>query len=427
MNAVEKARVLKNEGKIDEAIALLENFVKENKKERIGAHKLLSDLYLKKGENEKAIETLQSALKHNPDNKWLYLMLGDLFYFDLKDSENAKKVYKEGLSTFAHPVKTTMSPYRYFLKRLTTIFYDEDNLQEAEKYYELFIALEPSDFYASDFLKYADVLLKLGEKDKAKEILTLGIKTHPGYKKLYDFAKANFPEEEFPYREKKARANKYPDVKKIPIKTPLIREGDDLYAIVDKYTKDIRKPGDIITVSSCVAAMCEERSVTVDTIFPSKLAKFLSRFVSHKDVPFGGAAPLVNPAAMEIAIRESGVFRIMLAAIAGAVGKILHKSGWFYTVAGAQAALIDDPPAAIPPFDYAVIPGPKDSFAVSEKIKEITGCEAAIIDANDIGNAWAVGYSSGVNKKLLEDVLSDNPAGNEDQQTPIVIVRNLKG
>jgi hypothetical protein len=34
--------------------------------------------------------------------------------------------------------------------------------------------------------------------------------------------------------------------------------------------------------------------------------------------------------------------------------------------------------------------------------------------------------SSGVNKKLLEEVLSDNPAGNEDQQTPIVIVRNLK-
>ncbi len=424
MNVIEKAKVLKNNGKIDEAIAILQNFIDANKKERIGAHKMLSDLYLKNGDKEKSIYILKDAIQNNPDNLWLYLMLGDLYYFDLNDSEKAKEVYEKGLSFFSTPVKTTMSPYRYFLKRLSTIAYEDNDLKMAEKYFGKFIEIEPSDFYASDFEKFADVLLRLGKEKKAKEILYLGIKTHPGYKKLYDFAKRNFPRENFPYREKKAKA-KYPNVKKIPVKTPLIREGDNLYKIVDKYTKDIRQKGDIITVSSCVAAMCEERSVTVDTIFPSFLAGFVSKFVSHKDVPFGGAAPLANPAAMEIAIREAGAFRILFAAFAGAVGRLLGKSGWFYIVAGEQAAMIDDPPAAIPPFDYAVIPGPKDSFKVSEKIKEITGCEAAIIDANDLGNAWAVGYSSGVDKEKLEAVLSDNPAGNEDQQTPIVIVRGL--
>ncbi len=424
MNVVEKAKELKNSGNIKEAIALLENFVQKNGKERIGAHKLLSDLYVKTGDLDKAAETLKKAISDNPDNLWLYLMLGDLFLYDRGDKQSAKTVYEEGLSHFEKPVRTTMSPYRYFLKRLSNLSYESGSFEDARKYFELFIALEPSDFYASDFQKYADVLIKLGDMERAKEVLHLGIKTHPGYKKLYEFAKNAFPDENFPYREKKAKIKKG-TVEKIPVKTPLIREGDDLYEIVKEYTEGIRKKGDIITVSSCVAAMCEERSVTVDTIFPSKLAVIVSHFVSHKDVPFGGAAPLANPAAMEIAIREAGRARIILAAFAGALGKILGKSGWFYKVAGEQAALIDDPPAAIPPFDYAVIPGPKDSFAVSEKIKEVTGCEAAVIDANDLGNAWAVGYSSGVDKAKLEAALSDNPAGNEDQQTPIVIVRGL--
>ncbi len=424
MNVIERAKSLKNSGRTDEAVKLLEDFIGKNKKERVGAHKLLSDLYVKKGNLDKAADVLETAIRNNPDNLWLYLMLGDLYLYDFKDSGKAKEVYKKGLSHFEKPVKTTMSPYRYFLKRLSNLSYEEGDLEDAKKYFELFIALEPSDFYASDFQKFADTLIKSGDKERAKEVLMLGVKTHPGYKKLYEFAKSAFPDEEFPYREKKSRISRS-SVAKIPIKTPLIREGDNLYEIVDKYTKDIRKEGDIITVSSCVAAMCEERSVTVDTIFPSKLAVILSHFVSHKDVPFGGAAPLANPAAMEIAIRESGVARIIFAAFAGAVGRLLGKSGWFYKTAGAQAALIDDPPAAMPPFDYAVIPGPKDSFAVSEKIKKITGCEAAIIDANDLGNAWAVGYSSGVDKAKLEAALSDNPAGNEDQQTPIVIVRGL--
>jgi len=424
MSVVERAKILKEQGNINEAIEILEKFIENNKKERIGAHKLLSNLYLKKGDREKSIEVLKNAIEKNLENRWLYLMLGDLYYFDLHDVENAVKTYKKGLSLFETPKKTTMSPYRYFLKRLSNISYSKGDFSSAKKYFELFIALEPSDFYASDFKKFAEVLINQGKKERAREILTLGIKAHPGYKNLYEFAKKNFPKEEFPFKEKKVKST-VPGIEKIPIKTPLIREGDNLYDIVDKYTKSVRKKSDIITVSSCVAAMCENRSVTVDTIFPSFLANLISHFVSHKDVPFGGAAPLANPAAMEIAIREAGKARIIFAAKAGAIGRIFGKKGWFYIVAGEQAALIDDPPAAIPPFDYAVIPGPKDSFALSKKITKKTGCRAAIVDANDLGDAWAVGYSKGVPKDKLEKALSDNPAGNEDQQTPIIIVRGL--
>jgi hypothetical protein len=67
--------------------------------------------------------------------------------------------------------------------------------------------------------------------------------------------------------------------------------------------------------------------------------------------------------------------------------------------------------------------GPYEPSDLAQAISSEIGCEAAIIDANDLGVAWAVGYSSGVDAPWLEDVMSTNPAGNQEQQTPIVLVK----
>jgi len=105
------------------------------------------------------------------------------------------------------------------------------------------------------------------------------------------------------------------------------------------------------------------------------------------------------------------------------LGKSSQKKGFFYRLAGEQAALIDDMPGAIPPYDYYVILGPKNSNETSRLIKKKTGCEAAVVDANDLQIAWAVGVSSPGIKSLVESVMSDNPAGNGDQKTPIILLR----
>jgi hypothetical protein len=56
-------------------------------------------------------------------------------------------------------------------------------------------------------------------------------------------------------------------------------------------------------------------------------------------------------------------------------------------------------------------------------IKKHFGVEAAIIDANDLGNSQVLAATKGVNINLLLRVFKKNPAGNADQQTPLVIVR----
>ncbi|MEQ2129787.1 hypothetical protein QTP99_07270 [Caldanaerobacter subterraneus KAk] len=59
-------------------------------------------------------------------------------------------------------------------------------------------------------------------------------------------------------------------------------------------------------------------------------------------------------------------------------------------------------------------------------IKEKTGVDAVIIDANDLHKADCVGASKGVDKKYVEKLFLDNPSGNSEQQTPIVVIKNYK-
>ena len=150
----------------------------------------------------------------------------------------------------------------------------------------------------------------------------------------------------------------------------------------------------------------------------------LSKFVRSENLPFGGNAPLCNPLSMQLAIEEVGILRILFSALfGGIISKIFKGSGAFYRLAGEQTALIDDMPGAVPPYDYYVILGPKDSNKTALSIKAKTGNDSAVIDANDLGIAWAVGLSDKSKRQIIENVLSDNPAGNGDQRTPIVILR----
>ncbi|MBC7323798.1 MAG: hypothetical protein H5T99_00605, partial [Moorella sp. (in: Bacteria)] len=189
---------------------------------------------------------------------------------------------------------------------------------------------------------------------------------------------------------------------------------DDIVQVVADYTKGLTLPGDIVVVSESAAAISQGRAVPVDQIKPCWLARFLCRFV--KKVSYG--IGLGSPETMHMAIREVGVIRILIAAFVGFIGKLLGRSGDFYRVAGMQAALIDGAaPYVLPPYNRYVVLGPKDPENIAQRIKDTTGLDAAIVDVNDIGGSWAIGCSRGVDCKLVESVLKDNPLGQSREQT----------
>ncbi|MFW6287037.1 MAG: coenzyme F420-0:L-glutamate ligase [Candidatus Sumerlaeota bacterium] len=207
---------------------------------------------------------------------------------------------------------------------------------------------------------------------------------------------------------------------RIPIKTHIITADDDMAEVADRYTKELRREGDLIVVAESPTAISQGRAIPEKDIKIGLLARLLWKRV--RKVPYG--IGLRSPATMQCAINECGHLRILAAAAVGALGKMVGRRGDFYRVAGMQAGTIDAAHTSpVPPYDQCVILGPKDPDGVAEAIRERTGCEAAVMDVNDIGGSWVLGASRGVERPLLEEIMRDNPMGQKKQCTPVALVR----
>ncbi|HHV36233.1 MAG TPA: hypothetical protein GXX77_00130 [Candidatus Cloacimonetes bacterium] len=209
---------------------------------------------------------------------------------------------------------------------------------------------------------------------------------------------------------------------RIPVKTHVLSAEDDMLEIVQKYALPLMKEGDMLTISESPLAITQGRAIPVSEIRVSFLAKLLSKFVAK--VPYG--IGLGAPTSMQCAIEETGVIRILFAAFVGAMGKLIGRKGDFYRVAGMQAALVDAATTSpIPPYNETVIKGPKEPQRVAETLTEAIGYPVAIMDINDIGGSWMIGGSR-LNKDFIEAVMKDNPQGQDDELTPLCIVRKAE-
>ena len=209
-------------------------------------------------------------------------------------------------------------------------------------------------------------------------------------------------------------------VRRIPVKTGLLTEKDDIIETVRKFAPELLQSGDIVTIAESPVAIMQGRAIPIDKIRPGFWATVLWRFV--RKVPYG--IGLRSPWSMQCAIDEVGAPRIVKAAIAGFWGKLHKRRGDFYRVAGKQAKMIDAAyTSGVKEFYGCVILGPKDPDTVAQNLKKETGAEAAIVDVNDIFGCAVVGASDGLDVELVEEALRDNPAGQGDAMTPIIILR----
>lgn len=210
---------------------------------------------------------------------------------------------------------------------------------------------------------------------------------------------------------------------RFPVKTKLITPEDkDVSLIAEEYAKKYLEPKDIVFISEKAVAVTQGRSYPIKEIKASKMAKFLSGHVTKTPVGIG----LGSPETMQLALEEVGMFRILIAAFIGGLGKILGIKGLFYIVAGSGARAIDGAVSyAIPPYNTYVSKGPINPNEVAEKISKKIGAPVAIVDANDLG-VNILGATPGVDKKLIAKTLKDNPLGQTDECTPIGILREIK-
>ncbi len=207
---------------------------------------------------------------------------------------------------------------------------------------------------------------------------------------------------------------------RIPVKTHLITDRDQLEALARQYLFPLVREGDIAFISEKAVACTQRRAIPIKDIKPRRLARFLSRFVYKNPYGIG----LSMPETMEMALRECGVVRILFAALVSAVGKLFGRRGWFYRVAGDKARSIDGPcDCTIPPYNQYVVLGPADPDQAARALSRGCGCPVAVVDINDLGgNILGVSHPE-LDKAWLVRVLRDNPLGQSDQQTPMGIIR----
>ncbi len=209
---------------------------------------------------------------------------------------------------------------------------------------------------------------------------------------------------------------------RIPVKTKILTAEDRMADIIREFALPQMKPGDIVTISESPLAITQGRAIPVSELKIGILARILWRFVAK--VPYG--IGLRAPASMQCAIDECGAGRIILAAAAGAIGKLFKFKGLFYIVAGMQAALIDAAETSpVPPYNETVIKGPLEPAKAAQEIADELGIRVAVMDINDIGGCWMIGASEGVSKHFMERVMKDNPQGQGDELTPLCIVRRI--
>jgi hypothetical protein len=126
---------------------------------------------------------------------------------------------------------------------------------------------------------------------------------------------------------------------------------------------------------------------------------------------------------MQSLIDVVGPVRVLAAFFVGAIAKIVGRRGVFYQLAGEQARLIDDVTGTLPPYDQFIVLGPNNPQRVVEAIQRETGLAAAIVDVNDLGAVKVLAATPDVSTPLLHQALAKNPAGNADEQTPVVLIR----
>lgn len=206
-----------------------------------------------------------------------------------------------------------------------------------------------------------------------------------------------------------------------PIRTHVVMPRENLAEVVQRYAKPHLLPGDLLVLSEKLVAICQGRVYPVAEIQPRPLARWLSRFVTRTPAGIG----IGCPETMELALREAGVPRILLAAALAAITRPLGIRGLFYRVAGRKVAAIDGPtPYTLPPYNQYACLAPDRPHQVCQTLAAQLGVPVAIVDANDLGVA-VLGKSRGVDAALVTALFRDNPLGQGAQQTPLCILRRM--
>lgn len=212
------------------------------------------------------------------------------------------------------------------------------------------------------------------------------------------------------------RAELPPGLVAIPLRTPLVRPGDDLVEIVARAIAGVARKGDVVAVAESAVAIAQGELIGAERVRPSRLAFAISRRADPM-------ATISQPESIQLVIDRVGAWKVAGATILQFVARVFGIRGAFYRVMGEAVAAFDGYTGTMPPYEQAIVLAPRDPDRFACNVCDRLGVACAVVDANDLGKAKVLGRSPDVDGAAVEAALRDNPHGNSDEQTPIVVLK----
>jgi len=207
---------------------------------------------------------------------------------------------------------------------------------------------------------------------------------------------------------------------RIGVRTRMVKFGDDLDALVREYVTPLAQPGDWIALSEKVVSVCQNNVRHISTVKVRWLARLIVKGVKKypEDIAWE------HPAKMQVAIDMAGYPRMLTALVVGGLTRLVGIHGVFWRIAGRVSEIDGFNPRAMWPYtEYAILP-PKDPDGLVQRIEDKLGLPNTIIDGNNI-DVKIISMSRGmpVDARVARLVLLDNPMGQDEELTPIILVR----
>lgn len=209
------------------------------------------------------------------------------------------------------------------------------------------------------------------------------------------------------------------------VNTHFIEEGENLACLLKKYVMPLYKSGDIVVIGEKAVSISENRTVKMEDLHLSFWAKALSKFASSGRQGDG----VSEPHKMQLAINIKGLPCILFAAVCGGIARIFGKRGVFYKIAGREVAGLDGfyTHSAFPKYRTTAILKPKNPQIVCNNLYRELNISCMIADANDIDVELTAKSPDLINTpdSTLCEIIRDNPAGQDDELTPFIIIRDI--
>ncbi|MDR1600086.1 MAG: F420-0--gamma-glutamyl ligase [Oscillospiraceae bacterium] len=208
------------------------------------------------------------------------------------------------------------------------------------------------------------------------------------------------------------------------IQTHFVQRRESKIDLVTRYASPLYLPGDVLSFGAKVMAMCEDSVVERKNVTPGFWANFLWRFAGINHTGVG----MHEPYKLQLVINIVGLPRVLLAAFLSAVTRPFGLHGVFYRVCGQGVGGIDGFyfRSSFDLYKELALINPPEPDRLCDEVEAATGIPTVLMDANDLQRDQ-LGRSKGMplTDAELQDALRDNPSGQGDELTPLILIRPL--